>query len=66
MTTKKQNPGWQAGASRVARAAIHHSSSQPSSTAPDQRVQILIARYRLSHWTAREVARLCFGEGRDD
>lgn len=38
-----------------------------SSTALDWQAQTLVTRFYLSPWMAREVSRLCFGEGcRDD
>ena len=35
-----------------------------SPTASESQEQILACRFRLSPWMARDVARLCFGEGR--
>ena len=37
-----------------------------SPTATDWQAQILTSRFRLSPWMARDLARLCFGEGRSD
>ena len=39
---------------------------QPSLTAPDWRAQMLASRFCLSPWMARDMARLCFGEARND
>jgi hypothetical protein len=61
MTTQKQNPGGQAGASRE---VIYRDDVHFSHTALDRQAQLLASRFHLSRWMAREVARLCFGEGR--
>ncbi len=37
-----------------------------SSTASDLQAQTLSRRFCLSPWMARDIARLCFGEGRND
>jgi len=57
-----QNPGVQAGASRNQLVGWLH----PASTALDWQAQTLSCRFRLSPWMARDVARLCFWEGRCD
>jgi hypothetical protein len=62
MTPKMQNPGGQAGASRDC-------FGRPSLlclTGSDWQAQMLVSRFCLSPWVARETARLCFGEGCND
>ena len=56
-----QNPGAvNAGASRNQLGGwLHHSL-----TASESQAQILKRRFQLSPWMARDVARICFGEGR--
>lgn len=60
MVADMQNPGGQAGASRD----CFGGPSLPSPTAFDWRAQMLASRFYLSPWMARDVAQLCFGEGR--
>lgn len=62
MAAQIQNPGWQAGASLDQIGSGLHSSL----TASGWQAQILASRFCLSPWMARELARLCFGEDRDD
>lgn len=62
MHPEKQNPGWLAGASRNQLGGW----LQCSLTASGWRAQMLASRFCLSTWMARDMARLCFGEGRDD
>lgn len=60
-TTHMQNPGaWNAGALRNQLGGW----LQQSPTASESQAQILAISFRLSPWLARDVARLCFGEGR--
>lgn len=60
MAAHMQNAGVQPGVSRNQLGGWLHSSL----TASDTRAQMLASRFRLSPWLARDVARLCFGEGR--
>jgi hypothetical protein len=60
--TKMQNPGGQAGASRDCFGGLSH----PFPTASGLQAQMLASRFCLSPWMAREMARLCFGEGGND
>ena len=60
MEAHMQNPGWQAGASRDCFGGPSHLFL----TASDRRAQIFASRFCLSPWMARDMARLCFGEGR--
>ena len=62
MAAHMQNPGGQAGASRNQLGSWLH----PSPTASDWRAQMLACRFCLSPWMARDMARLCFGEGCND
>ena len=63
MAAQMPNPGAaNAGASRNQLGGWLHSSL----TAPDWRAQMLASRFCLSPWMARDMARLCFGEGRND
>jgi len=55
---EKQNPGWQAGASRNQLGGWLHHSSNPS----ERQAQILASRFCVSPSMARDLARLCFGE----
>jgi hypothetical protein len=57
-----QNPGWRAGVSRDQLGGWSHSFP----TVEDWQVQMLGCRFCLSPWMARDVARLCFGEGGND
>ena len=54
-----QNPGLEPRASRVHFAGGSHSSG----TCSVLREQVLICRFGLSPWIAREVSSLAFGEG---
>lgn len=60
MSPDMQNPGLAPRASRNQLGGWLHSPS----TASDWRAQTLAARFCLSPWMARDMARLCFGEGR--
>jgi len=63
MVVNMQNPGGQAG---VSRDRCHGGRWEPTITTQDFRAQMLASRYSLSPWIAREVSRLCFGEGCND
>lgn len=63
MTAQMQNPGVLAGASRD---LLCLGRSHSPSTASDWQAQTLGSRFCLSPWMARDMARLCFGEGRND
>ena len=58
MVCQKQNPGWQAGASRNQLGRCLHYFP----TASEHQTQMLTCRFCLSPSVARDVARLCFGE----
>lgn len=58
-----QNPGGQAG---VSRDLLCSGWSHPPSTASDWQAQTLASRFCLSPSMARDLARLCFGEARND
>ena len=62
MAAHMQNPGGQAGASRNQLGGW----LQTSSTALGWQAQMLAARFHLSPSMARDIARLCFGEGSND
>ena len=62
MAPDMQNPGVQAGASRNQLVGW----LQTSLTASDWRAQMFASRFCLSPWMARDMARLCFGEARND
>lgn len=62
MAAHMQNPGGQAGASRNQLVGWLHSPS----TASDRQTQLIASRICLSPWMARDMARLCFGEGCND
>lgn len=62
MAAHMQNPGEQAGASRNQLGGW----LLPSLTESEWRTQILASRFCLSPWLARDMAQLCFGEGRND
>jgi hypothetical protein len=62
MAPHMQNPGLAPRASRDCFGRPSHRCL----TAPDWRAQMLAARFHLSPWMARDMARLCFGEGRND
>lgn len=62
-TPEMGNPGdGFAGASRNQLGGWLHGSH----TASDLRAQMLASRFCLSPWMARDMARLCFGEGCND
>lgn len=60
MAPDMQNPGWQAGASRNQLGGWLHSPS----IASDRQAQMFASRFCLSPSIARDLAWLCFGEGR--
>ena len=62
MAPHMQNPGVQAGASRNQLGGCLHLLS----IASERRAQLLGSRFCLSPWMARDMARLCFGEGCND
>ncbi len=62
MASQMQNPGLAPRASRNQLGGW----LLPSSTTPDWQAQMLVVRFRLSPWMARDMAWLCFGEGRND
>ena len=62
MSLQMQNPGLAPRASRDCFGRPSHRFL----TASDWRAQMLAARFHLSPWMARDMARLCFGEGRND
>lgn len=62
MSVNVQNPGVQAGVSRFRNGKL----TQPEPTLSDWRAQAIASRFSLSPWMAREVSRLCFGEGCND
>ena len=62
MSAHMQNPGLAPRASRNQLGRWLHSSL----TASDRQAQMLASRFCLSPWIARDVARLCFGEGCND
>lgn len=62
MATQKQNPGLAPRASRNQLGGCLHSLN----TASERQVQMIACRFCLSPITARDVAGLCFGEGRND
>lgn len=62
MAAETQNGGLQPAASRHQ----HVDLLQFPSTASERQVQFLICRFGLSPWIAQEMARLCYGEVRDD
>ena len=62
MAQKMQNPGGQAGGS-LDRVGI---GSHRHTTTSDLQAQILACRFSLSPWIARDLARLCYGEGFND
>ena len=59
MTSQMENAGRQPGVLCNQLGGWLHSPS----TASDWRAQMLAARFCLSPWMARDMARLCFGEG---
>lgn len=64
MRQKKQNRG--AGTAPASRDLLCLGWSHPSLTASDWQAQTLSSRFCLSPWMARDMARLCFGEGCND
>lgn len=58
---KKQNLGGQA---EVSRDREHSGNYTQFTTVADRQAQVLASRFYLSPWLARDLARLCFGEGR--
>lgn len=58
-----QNPGL---APRASRDLLSLGWSHRSSTASDSQAQMLTSRFCLSPSMARDLARLCFGEARND
>ncbi len=62
MSPHMQNPGQAPRASRNQLGGWLHSSP----TASEWRAQMLATRFCMSPWMARDIARLCFGEGRND
>ena len=58
-----QNPGVQAGASRD---LLCLGWSRSSLTASERQAQLLCCCFRISPPLARDMARLCFGEGSHD
>ena len=60
MAANMRNAGVQPGVSRNQLVGWLH----PPSIASHLRAQTLAARFCLSPWMARDMARLCFGEGR--
>jgi len=62
MKAEMQNGGLHPAASRVQ----HIDLLEHPSTASERQVQFLTCRFGLSPCIAQEVARLCFGEARDD
>ena len=62
MAPHMQNPGLAPRVSRIQVGSWLH----PFTTASSMRAQMLAGRFCLSPWMAQDVARLCFGEGRND
>lgn len=62
MAIHMQNPGGQAGVSRDCFGGL----SLPPLTVSNWQAQTLSLRFCLSPWVARDMARLCFGEGCND
>ena len=60
--TKKQNPGWRAGASCDQIAVRSHEVSNLH----QRQTQFFTNRFRLSPAAAREVSKHCFGEVAND
>jgi hypothetical protein len=63
MHHKKQNPGL---APRASRELLCHGWSHRPFTATESQAQMFACRFCLSPWMARDMARLCFGEGAND
>ena len=64
MINKKQSRG--AGTAPASRDLLCPGSSQHPFTASDWQAQTLASRFCLSPSMARDMARLCFGEERND
>lgn len=64
MTNKKQSRG--AGTAPASRDLLCVGWSHRVSTASDSQAQMLASRFCLSPSMARDLARLCFGEARND
>ena len=62
MISEMQNPGLAPRASRNQLGRWLHVSLN----ATDCQAQIVASRFSLSPWMARDLARLCFGEGRSN
>lgn len=62
MAAHMQNPGLPPRASRNQLGSWLHLSP----TSSERQAQMLAGRFRLSPFIARDVARLCFGEARND
>lgn len=60
MTSQMENAGRQPGVL----CNQHGGWLHPSLTASERQAQLLASRFHLSCWMARDMARLCFGEGR--
>ena len=63
MATHTKNPGLAPRASL--RNQLRRWLHKPS-TSNERRAQMIATRFNLSPWLARDVAQLCFGEGRND
>lgn len=61
MRSKMQNPGCQP---RASRDLLCVGWSQSLDTVSEKQAQMLACRFCLSPWMARDMAQLCFGEGR--
>ena len=62
MAEKTRNPGLHAGVSQIKTHHHFHLSGTKSS----RQGQMLVSRFGVSPWLAYQLARLCFGEGRND
>jgi len=62
MAAQMQNPGLAPRASRDCCGGRSH----PLFTALECRAQMFASRFCLSPWMAHDLARLCFGESRND
>ena len=60
MAAHMENAGRQPGVLCNQLGSWLHLFSTPS----ERQAQILTSRFRLSPWMSRDLARLCFGEGR--
>lgn len=63
MALEMQNPGLQP---RASRDLLCSGWSQDALTTSQLRAQILVSRYSLPLWIARDMAPLCFGEACND